>query len=86
MRVLHRLGHNVDAIECTNDIWKAYLSVLLGRIDSPHWHLRLVVKKRRPMEYITAVPEDLPPLRRYLNNPELMDVVADVEGPPAMDL
>ena len=38
------------------------------------------------MEYITAVPEDLPPLRRYLNNPELMDVVADVEGPPAMDL
>ena len=38
------------------------------------------------MECFAAIPEDLPPLRRYPNNPELMDVVAGVEDPAAMDL
>ena len=33
------------------------------------------------MECFAAIPEDLPPLRRYPNNPELMDVVAGVEDP-----
>ena len=86
MRVLHWLGHNVDTIKCTNDIQKAYLSILLGYINSPHWHLCFVIKNQRFVEYITTIPEDLLPLCHYLNNPELMDVVASVEDPTAMDL
>ena len=57
------------------------LSVFSSEVLTPHWCLRFIIKKQRFLEYFTAVPDDFPPLRRCLNNPELMDVVADVEDP-----
>ena len=79
-------AHNVDGIEHTNDVQKSTLAVLFGMINSPHWRPHIVTKKWKLLEYFAAVPDDSQPLRRCLDNPELMDVVADVEDPVAMVL
>ena len=79
-------AHNVDGIEHTSDVQKATLDVLFGMINSPHWRPHIVTKKWKLLEYFAAVPDDSQPLRRCLENPELMDVVTDVEDPAAIVL
>lgn len=76
-------AQNVNGIEYTHGVQKATLAVLFGMINSPHWRPHIVTKKWK-LEYFAAVPDDSQPLRRCLENPELMDVVADVEDPVAI--
>jgi len=79
-------AQNIDSVEHTNDVQKATLVVLFGMINSPHWRPHVVTKKWNLLEYFAAVPGNSPPLRRCLDNPELMGIVGDVEEPAAMVL
>lgn len=76
----------VESIEHTYDVQKAVLAVLFGMIDSPHWRPHIVPNKWRLLEYLTSVPDDSKPLRRCLDNPDLMDAIRDVDEPSAMVL
>ena len=76
----------VDGIEHTYDVQKATLAVLFGMINSPHWRPHIVVEKWKLLEYFTAVPDDSQPLRRCIDNPELMEAIKDVGNPAAMVL
>lgn len=71
----------VDAVEHTHDVQVAALTVFLGMINSDCWHPHIVVEQWKLLEYLTLVPDDLQPLRRCINNPELMDVIRSVENP-----
>jgi len=79
-------AHNVDGIEHPHDVQKVVLAVLFGMINSPHWRPHIVTKKWKLLEYFAAIPDDSQPLRRCLENPELMDAVAEVDEPAAMVL
>ena len=76
----------VDDIEHTSDVQKAVLTVLFGMIDSPHWRPHIIVEKWSLLEYFTSVPDDSAPLRRCIDNPELMDEIKNVGNPAAMVL
>jgi hypothetical protein len=68
----------VDGIEHTYDVQKATLAVLFGMINSPHWRPHIVTEKWKLLEYFTSVPDDSQPLRRCIDNPELMDAIKNV--------
>ena len=55
-------------------------------INSSHWRPHIVVEKWKLLEYFISVPEDSQPLRRRINNPELMEAIKDVTNPAAMVL
>ena len=74
----------VDEIEHTYDVQKATLAVLFGMINSLHWRPHIVVEKRRLLEHFTSVPGDSQPLRRWVDNSELMDAIKNVANPVAM--
>jgi hypothetical protein len=74
----------VDAVEHTDDVRKAILAVLFGMINSPHWRPHIVPEKWKLLEYFTLVPDDSQPLRRCIDNPELVDAISDVKNPAAM--
>ena len=77
----------VDSVKHTYDVQKAAtLAVLFGMISSPHWRPHIVTEKWKLLEYFTSVPDDSVPLRRCIDNPELMDVVRNVADPAAMVL
>ena len=76
----------VDAIEHTFDVQKAVLATLFGMINSPHWRPHIVPGKWRLLEYFTSVPDDSQPLRRCLDNPDLMDAIREVDQPSAIVL
>ena len=76
----------VDGIEHTYDVQKATLAVLFGMINSPHWRPHIVTEKWKLLEYFTSVPDDSQPLRRCIDNPELMDAIKNVDNPAAMVL
>ena len=87
----------VDRIQPSYDMKWAILEVLFGMISSPHWRPHIVTAKWKLLEYPTPVPDDskaqswrfpydLQPLKRCLNNPELMDAIRKVESPDAMGL
>jgi len=76
----------VDGIEHTPDVQKATLAVLFGMINSPHWRPHIVVDKWKLLEYFTSVPDDSQPLRRCIDNPELMEAIKDVGNPAAIVL
>ena len=76
----------VDGIEHTFDVQKATLAVLFGMIDSPHWRPHIAPEKWKLLEYFTSVPDDSQPLRRCVDNSELMDAIRTVENPAAMVL
>lgn len=80
------LASSVDGIEHTYDVQKAVLAILLGMINSPLWRPHIVPEKWKLLEYLTSVPDDSQPLRRCLDNPDLMDAIRDVDAPPAMVL
>ena len=55
-------------------------------INSPSWRPHIDPKKWKLLEYFTSVPEDSQPLRRCLDNPDLVDAIRDVDSPLAMVL
>ena len=77
---------SVDGIEHTYDVQKAVLAVLFGMINSPHWRPHIVPEQWKLLEYFSSVPDDSQPLRRCLDNPDLMDAIRDVDSPVAMVL
>ena len=76
----------VDGIEHTQDVQKATLTVLFGMINSPHWRPHIVPEKWKLLEYVTSVPDDSQPLKRCVDNHELMEAIKNVENPAAMTL
>ena len=76
----------VDVIEPTSDVQKATLAVLFGMVNSPHWRSHIVADKWNLLEYFPSVPGNSQPLRRCLDNPELIDAIRDVSNPAAMTL
>lgn len=77
---------SVDGIEHTCDVQEAVLAVLFGMINSPHWRPHIVPNKWKLSEYFSSVPDDSQPLRRCLDNPDLIDAIRDVDEPSAMVL
>jgi len=87
----------VDCIEHSYDVKRAALVVLFGMINSPHWRPHIVAGSWKLLEYSTSVPDDsqtkewcVPydpqPLRRCVDNPELIETIGAVESPEAMGL
>ena len=76
----------VDGIEHTHDVQKAALAVLFGMINSSHWCPHIVVEKWKLLEYFISVPDDSQPLRRCIDNPELIEAIKGAANPAAMDL
>ena len=76
----------VDVMENTYDFQKANLTVFLGMINSPHWRPHIVADKWRLLEYFASLPEDFPPLRRCVDNLELMEEIKRTGNPIAMTL
>ena len=74
----------VGVIEHSNDVQRAILAVLFGMINSPHWRPHIVADKWNLLEYFPSVPGDSQPLRRCLDNPELMEAIRDVPNPAAI--
>ena len=73
----------VDGIERTHDVQKVTLAVLFGMINSPHWRLHIVTENWKLLEYFTSVPEDSQPLRRCIDNPDLIDVIKSMDNQDA---
>jgi len=76
----------VDGIEHTHDVQKATVTVLLGMINSPYWRPYIVTEKWRLLEYFASVPDDSLPLKRCIDNPDLMGEIKRTENPTAMVL
>ncbi|KAF9784001.1 hypothetical protein BJ322DRAFT_1068077 [Thelephora terrestris] len=76
----------VDSIDHTHDVQKAILAVLLGMINSPHWRPHILAEKWKLLEYFTSIPDDSQPLKRCLDNPELIDAISKVDNPVAIVL
>ena len=76
----------VDIIEHTSDVQKATLAVLFGMFNSSHWRPHIVPDKWNLLEYFPSVPGDFQPLKRCIDNPELIDAIRDVANPAAMTL
>ena len=85
----------LDALPHTYNIKMGALPALFGMINSPHWRPHIVAEKWKMLEYATSFPDDsqscdwcVPydpqPLRRCLDNPELIDAIRNVESPDAM--
>ena len=74
----------VDAIEHTDDVREAILAVLFGMINSPHWRPHIVPEKWKLLEYFTSVPDDFQPLKKCVNNPDLIDAISKVKNPAAL--
>ena len=74
----------VDNIEHTHDVQEVTLTVLFGMINSPHWRPYVATEKWKLLEYFSSVPDDSHPLRRCLNNPELIEAISGVENPAAI--
>ena len=89
-----------SAVDSAGDSYskkKAALVVLFGMINSPHWRPHIVTEKWKLLEHFTLVPDgplpndwhvpyDPQPLRRCLDNPELIDAIEKAESPDAMRL
>ena len=73
----------VDSIEHTFDVQKAVLAVLFGMINSPIWRPHIVSAKWKLLEYFSSVPDDSRPLRRCLDNLDLMAATREVDNPAA---
>ena len=65
----------VDSSELTPNVQKAALTVLFGMINSSHWRPHIVPEKWKLLEYFTSVPEDSQPLKRCIDNPDLIYVI-----------
>ena len=76
----------VDSLELTPDVQKAALTVLFGMINSPHWRPHIVTEKWTLLEYFASIPDDSHPLRRCIDNPNLIDVIKSMGSQAASSL
>ena len=76
----------VDVIEPTSKVQKATLAVLFGMINSPHWRPHIVADKWKLLEYCPSVLDDPQPLKRCIDNPELIESIRDVTNSAAITL
>ena len=76
----------IDGIKHTYDVQNATLTVLFGMTNFPYWCPHIVTEKWKLLEYFTEVLYNSQPLRRCINNPELMDVIKHVSNPTVMVL
>ena len=76
----------VDGIELTFSVLEPVLAVLFGMIDSSHWRTHIIPNKWKLLEHFTSVPDDFKPLKRCLDNPELINAISELENPVAMVL
>jgi hypothetical protein len=76
----------VDRIDHSHEVQKATLVVLLGMMNSPHWRPHIVPEKWKLLEYFASIPDDSQPLRRCINNVELMEAIKRTENLSAMTL
>ena len=74
----------VDAIELTDDVKKAALTVFLEMINSDHWRPHVVVERWKLLEHISLVLDDSWPLKKCINNPKLTDEIRDMEDPAVL--
>ena len=68
----------MDSIKDTDDVKNAGLTVLFGMINSPHWRSHIVTEKLGLLEYFALVPGNSQPLKKCMDNPELIDGIKDV--------
>ncbi|KAF9782344.1 hypothetical protein BJ322DRAFT_215073 [Thelephora terrestris] len=73
----------VGDIEHTSDVQNVILTVLLGMINSQNWRPYIAPKDWNLLQYIASVPDDSQPLKRCLDNSELIDAISEVENPHA---
>lgn len=76
----------VDTVEHTYSVQRAALAVLFGMINSPHWHPHFVIKKWELLQYFTSVPDDSLPLRRCIDNLNLVGMIKNLENPAVIIL
>ena len=76
----------VDGIEHTSGVKKATLSVFFGMMNSSHWRPHIVPGIWKLLEYFNSLPDDFLPLRRCLDNPELIGAISEVVNPAVMVL
>jgi len=70
------IAHGVEHMQGTQ---KAILSVLLEMINSPHWRPHVAPEDWGLLEYLSLVPDDFQPLRKCVNNPELIQAIRNTE-------
>jgi len=80
------LASVVERLEHTHAVQRASLVVLLRMINSPHWRPHIVPENWRLLEYFTSVPDDDIPLRRCIDNPELIDAISALNNPDVLAL
>lgn len=71
----------VDAIKDSCDVQEATLAVLFDMINSPHWRPHIVPEKWDLLKFPIPVPDDFQPLRRCIDNPELIEAIRMVADP-----
>ena len=76
----------VDCFGFTDDVKDAALTVLFGMINSPHWRPHILAEKWKLLEHSTSVPDDSQPLRRCIDNPDLIDAIKDMDNPAVLSL
>ena len=67
-----------DVGPTTHHVQNTALTVLFGMINSPHWLPHIVKDKWKLLEHFKSVPEDSVPLRRCLENPNLISAISRV--------
>ena len=55
-------------------------------INSPHWRPHIVTEKWTLLEYFASIPDDSHPLRRCIDNPNLIDVIKSMGSQAASSL
>jgi len=71
----------VDAIEHTPDVQQAILAVFFGMINSDHWRPHIVKDKWKLLEYFPSIPDDSQPLRKCVDNPDLVEAIRKTADP-----
>ena len=64
----------------------AILTALLHMMDSPHWRSHIPKGKWKLLEDYPSLPDDCPPLKRCLENQELVADISQVTDPEAFAL
>ena len=67
-------------------VHKAALEVLFGMINSSHWRPHIVPDKWNLLEYPIPVPYDFQPLKRCIDNPEVMEAISNANNRDALVL
>ena len=71
----------MDSIEDTDDVKRAGLTVLFEMINSPHWRPHIVMEKLGLLEYFALVPGDSRPLKKCIDNLEILDAMKETAAP-----